>query len=101
MLELLGFGVTALVALLVIGLALSVVFVVAWAVTLPFRLLGLAFQVIVAVLALPFLLAIAIAGTALFGVGLLVFLLPALPFVLVGWLVFALLRRDRRPSRAA
>jgi glycerol-3-phosphate acyltransferase PlsY len=89
----LGFGLLVLVA---VGLVLATVAVVFWVVTLPFRLLGVAFQLAAALLALPFLLLFGLLGATIFGAGMLLFLAPALPFVLLVIAVLWLVRRNRR-----
>ena len=94
----LGFGLMALVA---IGLVLATVALVLWVVLLPFRILGVAFKLAAALLALPFLLVFALIGATLFGAGILLFLTPALPFVLVVLFVFWLVRRNRRDVSVA
>ena len=90
MFGLLGLG---LAGLLVVGLLGAVVSIVLWAVVLPFKLLGLVFRGIGVLLALPFMLAIGILGAVLFGAGMLVFLIPALPLVLVVTVIWWLMRR--------
>jgi hypothetical protein len=100
MLELLVVGFVGLVLLSVFGLLAAVASMLWWAVALPFKLLALAFKAVAAVLALPFLLLFAVLGLGLFGVGLLAFLLPALPLVLIAVLIWALFRRRERRSSA-
>ena len=98
MLELLALGAVVVAGLAVFGLLWAVVSMFLWIVLLPFKLLGLVFRGIAVLLALPFLLVFAIIGAALFGAGALVFLVPALPFVLlvigIAWLM------RRRGARA-
>jgi len=89
----LGFGLMALVAF---GLVLATVAVVLWVVLLPFRLLGVALKLAAFLLALPFLLLFGVLGAAIFGAGILLFLTPALPFLLLVIAVFWLVRRNRR-----
>jgi len=73
---------------------LSLVF---WIVLLPFKLLGLAFKGMAFVLMLPFFLLFAIGAALLFGFGLFMFFIPALPLVLVALGIWWLMKR-RAPS---
>jgi hypothetical protein len=83
MIGLLVVGLMAFVCVAMLGVAASVVSMVCWVLFLPFRILGLVFKGFTALLLLPlFLLARAIGG-AFLGVGLLVALLPMLPFALI------------------
>jgi hypothetical protein len=95
-LELLVLGVLAAVGLAMFGLLWAVLSLVCWVILLPFKLLGLVFRGFAFLLALPFLLIVGILAAVVFGTGLLLFMIPALPFVLlvlgIWWLVR---RRDR------
>jgi hypothetical protein len=88
------------VALLTIGVLVGAFSLVFWALTLPFRLLGLAFRAIGLLLALPLLLPIGIVLLALAGVGLFLALLPALPVVLLVALIWWLARGGRKAATA-
>ena len=71
-----------------------------WLVALPFTLLKWTFQLLAALFALPFLLVFGLLGVVVFGAGALVlFLLPALPFIFIAWVVWALMKR-RHPAGA-
>ena len=99
MFELLVAGAVAVAGVAVLGLLWAVVGLLCWVVVLPFKLLGLAFRGVAFLLALPFLLIAAIAGALLFGLGALVFMIPALPIVALAGLVWWLATRHR-PARA-
>ena len=98
MFGLLGLG---LVGLMVLGLLGAIVSIVLWVVVLPFKLLGLVFRGIGVLLALPFMFAIGILGAVLFGAGMLVFLVPALPLVLLVMGIWWLMRRRGSHARVA
>lgn len=95
MLELFILGVLVLVGLTVFGVLWAVVSLVCWLIFLPFKLLGLVFKGAALLLALPFMLFIGLLAVLLFGVGLIVFFLPALPFVLLALGAWWLVRRSR------
>jgi hypothetical protein len=97
--EFIVFAVTAFTILFVLALVASVFGVVMWAVFLPFRILGWLFQGFLLLLALPFLLLFGVIGFAVFGAGMLLFLLPVLPFVLIALGAWWLVRR--RPASTA
>lgn len=95
MLELLAVGLAALVLFAVLGAIGGLVALVLWLVMLPLRILGFAFKLLGALLMLPFLLL----GGLLLGIPLLfALLLPALPVVLLAWLVWWLVRRGDRST---
>jgi len=102
MLELLVLGVLGMAALLVFGVLGAIAAFVWWIVVLPFKLLGLMFRGAAVLLALPFLLIAGFIGVLAFGAGVLAFMMPALPLVLlilgVVWLVR---RRSRSTAHAA
>jgi hypothetical protein len=88
-------GLAALVLFAVLGAIGGLVALVLWLVMLPFRILGFAFKLLGALLMLPFLLL----GGLLLGIPLLfALLLPALPIVLLAWLVWWLVRRGDRST---
>jgi hypothetical protein len=98
--ELLVLGALGFVALIVVGVLASVASMVWWLVALPFTLLRWTFKLLAALFLLPFLLLFGLIGGVLFGGGaLLLFLIPALPFIAIGALIWALVRR-RRPIHA-
>jgi len=96
-LELLGIGLAGLVAIAVLSAIGGLVALVLWVVTLPFRLLGFAFKLLGALLMLPLLALGGFLMVVILGVPLLFALvLPALPIVLLAWLIWWLAhRRDR------
>lgn len=98
MFEALAFGVAVLVVLAVVGLLASILALVWWVVLLPFKLLALVFKGLGVLLALPFLLLFGLGGVLalIFGFGL--FLLPALPFLLIALGIWALARRRDHPA---
>jgi len=83
MIGLLLAGMMAFVVVAALGVAASVVSIVCWVLFLPFRILGLVFKGFTALLLLPLLLLALAIGGAFLGVGLLLALLPMLPFALV------------------
>lgn len=97
MVEFIVFAATALTVVFVLAVVASVFGVVLWAVFLPFRILGWLFQGLLLLLALPFLLLFGVFGFAVFGAGMLLFLLPVVPFVLIALGAWWLVRR-RPPS---
>jgi len=99
-LELFILGVLVLVGITVFGLLWSAVAFFLWVLFLPFKLLGLAFRGVACLLALPFLLIIGLVGVALFGAGLLVFMIPAMPIVLLALGAWWLVRRSSRAATA-
>ncbi len=93
-------GAFALAALLVVGVLVALISLVFWVLFLPFRLLGLVFRGVAALLLLPFLLLLAIAGPLIFGVGFLVFLVPGLPLILLALAAWWLWKRHDDPHGA-
>lgn len=99
MLELLAIGLAGLVLLAVLGAIGGLVALVLWLVLLPFRILGFAFKLLGALLMLPLLLVGGILLAVFVGVPLLfTVLLPALPIVLLAWLIWWLVRRGNRST---
>jgi hypothetical protein len=90
-----------LVGISVLGLLGSVLSLVFWVLFLPFHLLGLVFKGLGALLALPFLLIAGLIGIAAFGAGVVLFMLPALPLVLLVLGIWWLMRRRSRAAAAA
>lgn len=83
-------------AFAVFGLIAAAASLIGWVVALPFKLAAFAFKGLGVLLALPFLILFGLLGLGMFGAGLLVLMLPAIPFVLMVWLVFWLFRRRDR-----
>jgi len=96
MFELLVVGAAVVAALTVFGLVSALVAMICWVFVLPFKLLGFAFQGLAMVLAFPFLLLIAILGAVVFGVGAILFAIPALPFVALAAVIWWLATRNRQ-----
>lgn len=98
MVELLVFAALAFTALLVVGVLMSVFSVMGFVLWLPFKLLGWGLKLLGMLIALPFLLIACVIGgfAVLLGAGVLV--LPFLPLLLIGGLVW-LLFRPRRPAQ--
>jgi hypothetical protein len=94
---LLGLGALAFVGIAVMGLLASVVALVCWVFVFPFRLLGFVFRGFAGLLALPFLLLFGLLGVVLFAAGMVAFLVPVLPFVVIVALVVWLMRH-RHPD---
>ena len=101
MLELIVLGVLGMAALLVFGVLAAVAAFVWWIVVLPFKLLGLVFRGAAVLLALPFLLIAGFIGLLVFGAGVLAFMMPALPLVLLILGVVWLVRRRSRSTAHA
>ena len=101
MLELVVLGVLGMAALLVFGVLGAIAAFVWWIVVLPFKLLGLMFRGAAVLLALPFLLIAGFIGLLVFGAGVLAFMMPALPLVLLILGVVWLVRRRSRSTAHA
>jgi len=100
MFELLLGGAAAVAGLAIFGLLWAIVAMICWVFVLPFKLLGFAFKGLALVLAFPFMLLIAILGAVVFGVGALLFAIPALPVVALAAVIWWFARRNR-PARMA
>jgi hypothetical protein len=98
---LLVFAVLAFTALFVLCVLGSVLSVVGWLVFLPLRLLGFLFRGAAALLVLPLILVFGVGATVVFGFGVLLFLVPALPLVVLVGLVWWLVKRGRHPTPSA
>jgi hypothetical protein len=83
MFELLGLGAVALAGMVVLGTLAAVVAMVCWLLFLPFRLLGWVFHVFTAVLLLPLIVVACVVGAVFFGVGVVMLVVPVLPFILI------------------
>jgi len=90
----------ALAAAIIFGVLFSLGSLLLGLITLPFTLLGLVFRGLGVLLALPFLLVFGLIGVALFGAGVLVFLVPALPVLLLIALALWLVRRTSHRARS-
>ena len=98
MAELILVGFVGLLLMAVFGVFAAVFSLLWWVITLPFRLLAFTFKGLAALLVLPFLVIFAVLGGLLFGAGVLAFAVPALPFLLIGLVLWALLRKRDRSS---
>ena len=85
----LGFAAMVVVSVLVTGVSLLF---------LPFKILGWLFKGIGLLLALPFMALFGFIGLMIFGVGMLVFLVPFLPLALLAWLIWKALHAISRPA---
>jgi hypothetical protein len=94
--ELLVLGVLALVVLTVFGVLGAVFSLLGWLLVLPFKLIGLVFKGLGLLLVAPFLLLAGVIGVTVFGAGMLIFLAPAIPLILLALLVVWLVRRGSR-----
>lgn len=83
MFELLGLGAVALAGMVVLGTLAAVVAMLCWLLFLPFRLLGWVFHVFAAVLLLPLIVVACVVGAVFFGVGVVMLVVPVLPFILI------------------
>ena len=98
MVELVVVGALVFAALLAVGVIWAVISLVFTLLVLPFKLLGWLFHGVAALLLFPFLLVLGLVGVLVFGAGMLVFLLPAFPLVLLGLGIWWLMRRRRTPA---
>ena len=97
MFEVFGIGALALAVLAVLGIFWAVASLVCWVLFLPFKLLGLVFRGFAFLLVLPFLVIAGLVGIAIFGVGVLLFLFPAVPVMLIALGIWWLMKhRDKR-----
>lgn len=101
MVELVVGGALVFAALLALGVIWAVISLVFTLLVLPFKLLGWLFHGVAALLLFPFLLVLGLVGVLVFGAGMLVFLLPAFPLVLLGLGIWWLTRRRRTGAPAA
>ena len=87
------FAVVAFGVLVVLGIVAAVIGLAGWLIALPFRLLGLAFHFVAALLALPLLALFGVLGFVIFGLGAVLFLIPVMPFFLLAGLIWWLMHR--------
>ena len=100
MFEFVVFAALAVAAAIILGVLFSLGTLLFGLIALPFTLLGLVFRGLGVLLALPFLLVFGLIGVALFGAGVVVFLVPALPVLLLIALAVWLVRRTSRGARS-
>ena len=99
MFEALVIGAMVLAAVIVLGILGSLAALVCWLLVLPFKLLGLVFRGFAVLLALPLILVAGILGVVLFGAGLVMFLVPAFPLLLLVGAIVWLARRGHHTAR--
>jgi hypothetical protein len=100
MVELIVFASLLFTALIVVASLAAAASAVLWVVFLPFRILGWVLHGLAFLLTLPFLIAFGFLAAILGGFGLLLFALPVLPFVLIAWGAWWLVRRRPGPATA-
>ena len=98
MVELLILGALAFAAIVVFGVLASVFGVVMWLIFLPFRIIGWLFHAIALLFALPFVAIFGVIAVLVFGAGMLMFLVPFFPIVLVALGAWWLVRRNQRSA---
>ena len=91
MVELIVMAALGFAALMVVGTLMAG----AWLLFLPFRLLGWIFKGLGLLVFLPLMLLIGVGAVLIFGVGTLFFLAPFLPFALLAFVLWRLMRRPR------
>ena len=101
MFELMAFGSLLLVGIAVLGVLCAVASLVCWVLFLPFKLLWFVFRGFALLLALPFLLVAGLMGALIFGAGVLIFFLPALPIAAIALGIWWLMRRRASPTAHA
>jgi hypothetical protein len=97
--ELIVLAALAFAAVIVVGVLTSVFGLVMWLVFLPFRLVGWMLQGLGFLLALPFILIFGVIAVLALGAGVLMFMLPVIPFALIALGAWWLVRR--RPASTA
>ncbi|HKQ59368.1 MAG TPA: hypothetical protein VJY35_16005 [Candidatus Eisenbacteria bacterium] len=101
MVELLVLATLAFSAFVVIAVLGSVFGMVLWLVFLPFRIIGWLFHGFAWLLAIPFVAVFALVAAVVLGAGMIMFLLPVLPFVLLALFAVWLVRRNQRSAATA
>lgn len=91
-------GVLGFTALIVFGVLAAVFSLVGWILFLPFKLFGFLFRGVALLLALPFFLLFGGGAALVFGLGIFMFLIPALPLVLIALGVWWLMKRRAHPA---
>jgi hypothetical protein len=99
--ELLVLAALAFAAVVVFGVLATVFSIVMGLIALPFRIIGWLLHGALALLAIPFLIVLAIVGVIVFGAGMLFILVPALPIVAMVFLAIWLVRRNQRQAAAS
>jgi hypothetical protein len=83
-----------------VAVALAVIALLCWVFVIPFQLLSMVFKGLAVLLLLPFLVVFGIIAAALFGVGFLLFAIPALPLLVIVGVIWWLASRRRHPHPA-
>jgi hypothetical protein len=97
--ELVVGGAFLVASLIVIGLFVAMFSLIVWLVVLPFKLLGLLFHsALWLIFAVPFMLLIGFVGMLVLGAGLIAFLVPAFPLVLLALGIWWLVKRRQQPA---
>ena len=98
MVELIVLGALAFCAFVVFGTLIAAASLVGWLISLPFRLLRLAFKGLGLLIGLPFAILGVVLGVVCFGVGALFVLLPLAPLALLVFGVVWLVRHSGRTA---
>jgi hypothetical protein len=96
--ELLVLGSLAFAMVVVFAVLASVFGLVLWLVFLPFRILGWLIKGVALLVALPFVAVFGVVAFVALGAGMLMFLLPFLPFALLVLGAWWLVRRTQRSA---
>jgi hypothetical protein len=99
--ELLVLASLAFAAIVVFTALVSVFGFVMWLIFLPFRIIGWLFHGLALLLVLPFVAVFGVVAFFVFGAGMLMFLLPLLPFALIALGAWWLVRRNQRSVATA
>ena len=101
MLELVLVGAMFVVAMVVVGVVVALASLLGFLVVLPFKILGWTIKLLGMLVALPFLLlAGLLLGGGVLAAVLFSFVLPVLPLVGLGWLIWWLATRNSKDSHA-
>ncbi len=98
MFESLALGAVAVAGIIVIGILVAEAALVCWLFVLPIKMLGLIFRGFALILLLPLVLAVGIAGVVVFGAGMLLFMLPVFPLLLLVGAIWWFARRGHRSA---
>ena len=83
MFGLLGLGALAIAGFVVFGTLTAVAAMVCWLLFMPIRLLGWVFHVFTTLLLLPLIVLACVVGAVFFGFGIVMLVVPVLPFILI------------------
>lgn len=101
MAELVVGGALVLAAVVALGVLWTVFSLFFWLVLLPFKLLGFLFKGLAILLLVPILLVLGLVGFLVLGAGMIAFLAPVFPFVLLGLGIWWLMKRRHQPAATA